>query len=255
MRGTLHIRVIGALEVMEDGELEEREELRETVIPIFEVVWRDLRRLLLPGGTAEFRRCFVTQALAFGNVHGLNDMLRENDVVISLAMHCWMNMFTFPPNGQHALAALLDPESSHPFMAPPNTLQKAVKAVTIDMIAVRLKEALSSEEMILWPLNYASPIWSLRMLPTELAHIRRSRLHRSGSCCCRVHSDAGYFSALSPSRLPPLPLSAFVSLCTVFSDRICPCSGQRFPRAVLRECFLNSRGFGSSFFPFAVSLL
>lgn len=74
MRGTLHIRVIGALEVMEDGELEEREELRETVIPIFEVVWRDLRRLLLPGGTAEFRRCFVTQALAFGNVHGLNDM-------------------------------------------------------------------------------------------------------------------------------------------------------------------------------------
>lgn len=96
--------------------------------------------------------------------------LRENDVVISLAMHCWMNMFTFPPNGQHALAALLDPESSHPFMAPPNTLQKAVKAVTIDMIAVLLKEALSSEEMILWPLNYASPIWSLRMLPTELAH-------------------------------------------------------------------------------------
>ncbi|KIK07571.1 hypothetical protein K443DRAFT_119490 [Laccaria amethystina LaAM-08-1] len=91
-----------------------QEELRMAMISIFEVVWRDLHGLLPSGGTAKFHRCLVTQAVVmFGN----------------------------------ALAMYIDPESSHPFMARPNTLERAVKAVTIDVIAVWLKEALLSKEI------------------------------------------------------------------------------------------------------------
>ena len=65
MRGTLTIRVIGRH--LKRG----REKLNcDTDL------WRDLHRLLAPGGTAESRRCLVTQTvLAFGVVLGLKDML------------------------------------------------------------------------------------------------------------------------------------------------------------------------------------
>ena len=76
----------------------------------------------------------------------------KDNTIVSLAMHCWMNMSTYSFNRQHALSAihmiLTEVQPTDLFIAHPPTLEKAVRAVTIDMVAFKLKESLSSGALV-----------------------------------------------------------------------------------------------------------
>lgn len=73
--------IVDLLHIVQADDESIKEELRQASSPIFNTIWRDLHRMLPPGGAAEYRRCLICQAiLAFGEV--LN--MKETYVIVYL---------------------------------------------------------------------------------------------------------------------------------------------------------------------------